>query len=596
MKKIFVVGNLTKDVYLKLNDERMLADEHSVKWLDISFDGSEHRYFRRLSVHSGLAVAIDVLNRLGLETGFVDAGHHHKDYRYILSNENRASIFVPSTVSPTLWQEPQDEIGAVFVDNSANMTEELAGNVAAFLGRHEDVTIGGWYLKGGMASAGGTINFVSEKADFVGDKVFLVGKNEIDGKLDGKTATVRFHLNDKEELLTVSTVRSIIASTIFGALLLGRPLAEALLLAKYNVENATLHTVNSLKKLEGMISGKEYEVIGASGEVKVETEPEQTVRRLMKKGKGILAADESGGSIERKFAARLIENNEKNRRDYRNIFLSLPNLGEYVSGAIMFDETARQHADNGQNFVDFVTSHGVIAGIKVDQGLVDIPNHAGEKMTDGLDGLLDRMVEYHNMGFSFAKWRAAFEIKDGLPSEFAIAKNCEILAEYAAVCQKVGIAPIVEPEVVYDGDYSIDQCAEVTGKILAKLFESLRERSVILGGTILKTNMILAGKKFAVQSTPEEVGAKTAEVLKAHVPVETGGVVFLSGGQSVTQSTENLASVIKHGPFPWSVTFSFARALQDPALIAWDGNNDNFETAQNAFRERLIANTAALRG
>jgi fructose-bisphosphate aldolase class I len=593
MKKIFVVGNITKDVYLKLNDDRMLSDEKSVKWLDISFDGSEHQYFRRLSVHSGLAVAVDVLNRLGLETGFVDSGNHHKDYRYILSSDNRASIFVPSAVSPTLWQEPKNEIDAIFVDNSAKMSAELTDSISAYLNKHEKTLIGGWKL-GQVSSAVGAINFVSEETDFLGDNVFLIGKQEIRGKLGGESASVSFHLNDREELLTPSTTRSIISSTIFGAFLLGRPLAEILLLAKYNVENATLHTVNSLKKLEEMIRGKEYEVLGASSATKVETEPEQTVRQLMVRGKGILAADESGGSIEKKFAARLIENSEKNRRDYRNIFLSLPDLNKYVSGAILFDETARQHADNGQNFVDFLTSHGVIAGIKVDQGLVEIPNHAGEKMTDGLNGLLERMVEYHALGLKFAKWRAAFEIKDNLPSDFAINKNCEILAEYAAVCQKAGIAPIVEPEVVHDGNYSIDQCAEVTSKILMKLFDKLREKSVVLGGTILKTNMVLAGKRFSAQSTPEEVGAKTAEVLKATVPVETGGVVFLSGGQSVTQATDNLAAVINHRPFPWNVTFSFARALQDPALEAWDGDNANFETAQNAFRDRLIANTTAL--
>ncbi|MDR2336709.1 MAG: fructose-bisphosphate aldolase class I, partial [Candidatus Nomurabacteria bacterium] len=446
-----------------------------------------------------------------------------------------------------------------------------------------------------MASAHGAVSFVSDKVDFLGDKVFLVRKNEISAKLSGEEASVKFHLNDKEELLTTSTVRSIISSTIFGALLLGRSLTEALLLAKYNVENATLHTVNSLKKLEEMARDKEYEVVSA-GTAKVETEAEQTARQLMARGKGILAADESGGSIEKKFAARLIENNEKNRRDYRNIFLSLPDLNKYVSGAIMFDETVRQHADNGQNFVEFLSTRGVIPGIKVDQGLIDIPYHAGEKMTDGLNGLLDRMIEYHGLGLRFAKWRAAFEIKGGLPSEFAISENCEILAEYAVICQKVGITPIVEPEVVYDGDYSIDKCAEVTGRILAKLFEKLHEKSVILGGTILKTNMVLAGKQFAVQSTPEEVGAKTAEVLRANVPVETGGVVFLSGGQTVTQATDNLAAVIKHSPVPWAVTFSFARALQDPALSAWNGHNDNFEAAQNAFRARLVANTAVLKG
>jgi fructose-bisphosphate aldolase class I len=288
-----------------------------------------------------------------------------------------------------------------------------------------------------------------------------------------------------------------------------------------------------------------------------------------------------------------IPDDEQHRRDYRNIFFTTPNLEDYASGVILFDETARQHADNGQDYVSFLTDRGVIPGIKVDQGLVNYED-SDEKYTQGLDGLPERLAEYYQMGARFAKWRAAFEVTDHSPSDRAIKDNADILASYAKDCQNANIVPIVEPELVYDGDYTIEQNIEITSKILDQLFKSLAEKDINLAGCILKVNMVLAGKKQEKQSTPEEVGKATAMVLREHVPKELAGVVFLSGGQSVTQATDNLQAVTNNGPFPWNVTFSFARALQDPALQAWKGDNANADTARAAFRERLIANARAL--
>ncbi len=327
---------------------------------------------------------------------------------------------------------------------------------------------------------------------------------------------------------------------------------------------------------------------------------------LVSPRKGILAADESGGSIKKKFAQLNIPDTTENRRDYRNIFLSTPSLNKYVNGVILFEETAYQFADNGQNFVDFLISRQIIPGIKVDQGLAPLseidPNYQNstETYTKGLDGLEDRLKKYHDTGLRFAKWRAAFNIElnsEGrivTPSEFAISENCRILAEYAKTCQSNNIVPIVEPEVVYDGNYGIENSAAVTSQILDCLFEKLAEHQVKLPACILKVNMVLAGKQFETQSTSSEIGEKTAEVLKNHVPNDLAGVVFLSGGQTPEQATENLAAVTKNGPFPWPVTFSFARALQDPALFAWRGDNNNTETARQAFEDRLIKNTEVL--
>jgi fructose-bisphosphate aldolase class I len=288
-----------------------------------------------------------------------------------------------------------------------------------------------------------------------------------------------------------------------------------------------------------------------------------------------------------------IPDDEQHRRDYRNIFFTTPELEKYVNGVILFDETARQMADDGRDFVTYLASKGIIPGIKVDQGLEPFEG-SDEKWTKGLDGLSTRLTEYYNMGARFAKWRAAFEITDHSPSEMAIQKNAEILAKYALDCQNAGIVPIVEPEVVYDGDYPIEKNIECTSKILDALFAELKNKEVKLPGCILKVNMVLAGKKQAVQSTPEEVGRATAQVLREHVPSELAGVVFLSGGQSGEQATENLQAVTNEGPFPWPVTFSYARALQDPALKAWQGNNDNCDAAREAFRLRLVANADAL--
>ena len=365
-------------------------------------------------------------------------------------------------------------------------------------------------------------------------------------------------------------------------------------LAKANVEGARLSGTMNIDTLEAEITDDYYKIQGKGKESKM-LELEANAKKLMTLGKGILAADESGGSIHKKFESMNIPDDEQHRRDYRNIFFTTPDLEKYVNGVILFDETARQFADDGTNFIDFLGRKGIMAGIKVDQGLVNFEN-SPEKYTQGLEGLPERLKEYYDMGARFAKWRAAFEMNQELkPSQMAIEKNAEILAQYALDCQNAGIVPIVEPELVYDGYYTIEQNIEYTGKILDALFAAMRNKGVNNAGAILKVNMVLAGKKYEIQSTPAEVGKATADVLRDHVPSDLAGVVFLSGGQTVEQATENLQEVTNNGPFPWPVTFSYARALQDPALKAWQGNNDNADAAREGFKARLIANCNALK-
>lgn len=309
--------------------------------------------------------------------------------------------------------------------------------------------------------------------------------------------------------------------------------------------------------------------------------------------RGILAADESGGSIAKKFESMNIPDTAKNRRDYRNVFLSTPDLSDYCGGVILFEETAEQKSDNGKLFGDFLLDHNVLPGIKLDRGLQDLPNFDNAKYTRGLDDLPDRLKKYHQQGFRFAKWRAALEItnEDGeitLPTDQAIEANNFILTMYALECQKAGVVPIVEPELVYDGNYNIETAALATTKIISDLMDKLVYYKVNLPGLILKCNMVLAGKQYKTLSSPEAVAAATAAVLGKTVPKQIGAVVFLSGGQTPLQAAQNYHAIrSRASELPFTVSFSFARALQDPALKAWKGNNDNFETAQAAFLKQL---------
>ncbi|MBR3378099.1 fructose-bisphosphate aldolase class I [Candidatus Saccharibacteria bacterium] len=611
MPSILIVGNVTKDVYLRLDNRinHFETDQNGVKWLDLSFDNSHFNYYSRVSIYGGASISLEVLSRFGLDASisgtpatFLDgqfvAKDIHTTYRYILCQDENTSHLEPSEEIYTTWQVPATNPDWIYLDSSAVISPKLATEIvdylnlsrttklALFVGRHANQNTS--HIKELINRAALIINSVPLEEQH--DDVITIGKDYIE--YQGRK--VNWALSNKRDILTRLSVHLTIAASVLGALALGKSPDEALLLARANAENSKLSSTLNLSTLEKNIADDYYRVQNTNKE-QVMPEIEVTAAKLMESGKGILAADESGGSIHKKFETMFIPDDEQHRRDYRNIFFTTPELEKYVSGAILFDETARQTADNGKTFVEYLNDRGVIPGIKVDQGLVNFEN-SDEKYTQGLDGLPDRLKEYYDMGARFAKWRAAFEVTDHSPSDMAIQKNCEILASYASDCQDANIVPIVEPELVYDGDYPIEKNIEYTGKILDQLFVELKKKQINLAGCILKVNMVLAGKRQEKQSSPEEVGRATAKVLREHVPSELAGVVFLSGGQSVTQATNNLHAVIKNGPFPWTVTFSFARALQDPALKAWKGNNDNADAARKAFHERLIANTEALRG
>ena len=609
---ILIVGNVIKDVYLNLDTrtEKFESDKHDTNWLDLSFNASEHHFFNRSSNLGGATVSLEVLTKLGLtaminnsdikltEDGFASSTSA-ETYRYIMLADDKPCYFVPTAYKTTTFTPPAEAYDYLYIDRSAELDQTAASRITAYL----DVSPSTKLILYIRNSNNQSLNTLIPRASLI----FLENPNEsaqtqalpLDNIDPSKIITITehrlAHKNISEpisihrvDILTHLSAYSIASATILGNFILGQSIEDSLRLARINVENSKLNsslTLEQLKSMDDNQTPNNLELIASN---------------LVLYPKGILAADESGGSIHKKFNQLQIADTYDNRRDYRNIFFTTPNLADYINGVILFDETARQIADDGQNFVDYLTGKRIIPGIKVDQGLEPLNPNSLETITKGLDGLDRRLAEYYQMGLRFAKWRAAFELRinqngDVLtPTDEAITKNCDNLAQYAFACQQAGIVPIVEPEVVYDGYYDIDKSAAVTAKILDQLFKSLTDTGVNLRACILKVNMILSGKQYDKQSTPAEVGQATAKVLKEHVPTDLAGVVFLSGGQTVEQATDNLAEITKNGPYPWPVTFSFARALQDPALYAWQGDNANADAARTAFLKRLKANAEAL--
>jgi fructose-bisphosphate aldolase class I len=312
-------------------------------------------------------------------------------------------------------------------------------------------------------------------------------------------------------------------------------------------------------------------------------------------GRGILAADESSGTIKKRFDAIGVECTEDNRRDYRELLFRSEGMSN-ISGVILFDETIRQKAKDGTPLVKIIETAGTLPGIKVDKGAHPLPFCPGEMATEGLDGLRERLAEYRGLGAKFAKWRAVINIGPGIPSYACVNANAHALARYAALCQDEGIVPIVEPEVIMDGDHDIDRCAEVTEFALKMLYEQLYYARVKLEGTVLKPNMVVPGKKSPNQASLAEVAEKTLRVLKECVPAAVPGIAFLSGGQSDLDATARLDTMNKLGGLPWKLSFSFSRALQAAPQKAWAGKAENVQAAQRAFSHRAEMNSLASRG
>jgi len=322
-----------------------------------------------------------------------------------------------------------------------------------------------------------------------------------------------------------------------------------------------------------------------------------TVRELVGPGRGILAADESDDTIRRRFQALGIENTAESRRRYRDLLFTTPDIGRFISGVILFDETIRQKADDGTSFPAVLKRAAIVPGIKVDRGAKTLASSPSEKITEGLDGLRERLAEYRGLGARFAKWRAVITIGDGIPTLLCIEANAHALARYAALCQEAGLVPIVEPEVLMDGDHTIERCFEVTEATLHRVFRALQDHRVVLEHALLKPNMVVAGIQCPQQAGVDEVAELTVRCLRRTVPAAVPGIVFLSGGQSAERATAHLNAMNRlPGPRPWPLSFSFARALQAPAMETWRGEPSKVAAAQKAFRHRAECNAAAREG
>ena len=329
----------------------------------------------------------------------------------------------------------------------------------------------------------------------------------------------------------------------------------------------------------------------------VQDELRATIARIVQPGKGIVAADESTPTITKRFKAVGIESTEETRRAYRTLLFTTKGAADYVAGYILYEETLNQKTDDGTPLPDLLVKQGVLPGIKVDKGTTALPNADGDLITQGLDGLIERLKEYKTKGARFAKWREVYGITDKNPTPLGVEANAEVLARYAAICQAEGIVPIVEPEVLIDGNHTLERCHEVSEAVLSAVFAALRRHRVLLEGMVLKPSMVIPGKENANKANPEVVAKATLEVLRRNVPSAVPTINFLSGGQSPEQATANLNAMNVMWPSaPWVLSFSYARALQDPPMKIWAGKSENVSAAQRAFHQRLKMNSLAREG
>ena len=318
---------------------------------------------------------------------------------------------------------------------------------------------------------------------------------------------------------------------------------------------------------------------------------------IVAKPKGLLAADESGPTIKKRFDSIKVESTEESRRRYRELLFTTEGIERYISGVILYDETLRQSSSDGTPFSNLLSSRGIIPGIKVDKGAKALALYSGDKITEGLDGLRDRLAEYRQLGARFAKWRAVIEVDEhDVPSAYAVRANAHALARYAALCQEAGLTPIVEPEVLMDGAHDIGRCEVVTSRVLEQVFAELDAHRVLFEGMLLKPNMVIAGKNCTNQASTQQVAEATVRCLMRYVPAAVPGIVFLSGGQSPADATDHLNAMNAMGSHPWQLSFSYGRALQEPVLEAWKGQESNVPAAQQAFFKRCRLNGLAREG
>lgn len=608
MSKILIIGNVLKDVYLKLDDRRndFEEDERGISWLELGFNGAAHDFFRRTSVYGGAAVTLSVMSHLGVDAKILNSQTEFKNgeilwqdepagYRYILCHNGGITYFVPSSRKVTDWAMPADSPEWILVDRSTIVSPKLVDELKNFL-KFSPTTKLAVHAEKHRSPAGerlaemADILFVeNEPPTHVEEKI--VDKIELDKPTEQLVCHIsprRIVMGDAEEswslsradMITHLTVYSTIVATILGVISVGGSVAEAVLWAKINAEQATLERSLTARKLQEL----------ARNEREKRDNVRLVAKSLMAPRRGVLAADESDKTLAERLARFGIPATSKSRRAYREMLLTTPQLDSYISGVILTSETAEQKIQ-GRNYVEYLTNRGIIPGVKADLGQVKLQG-SDETTTLGIEGLHERLNDLYKKGLRFAKWHMLFKIGENLPSFIAVEKNAELAAGFAKECQLAGLVPMVESDILYDGDYSIERSIEVTDRVLTVVFDKLAERRVDLAGCILKTNMVMAAKDAVAPTTPREVGYATAAILRHAVPRQLAGVLFLSGGLEPKAATQNLSEICKNKPFEWPVSFAFSRALQDPVMMTWKGHDDG--AAQAALKRKLQDNVVAL--
>ena len=612
MSKILIVGNVLKDVYIKLDDRHndFETDERGIDWLNLGFNGEAHSFFQRTSVYGGAAVSLSVLHRLGLNAEVMGSRTEFSDgevtwmdqpdnYRYIFCHKDEITYFVPSARKETNWSMPSGTPEWILIDRSANITSRLVNELKNFL-KFSPATKLAVHAEKHATPSG---KLLREMADvlFIEDEPAMHPEVEIVDKVetDHPSKQLVCHISPRKivfsdaekswslsrtDMMTHLTVYSTIVATVLGVISVGGSPADAVLWARINAEQATIAGSLSAKKLQEL----------AKKEKDKRDNLRYVTQLIMAKQHGILAMDESDQKLTERLVRAGITGTESQRKAWREMILTTPDLRRFVSGVILSDTGAKQKVKSGQNLIEYLTSQGLVPGLKVDRGLAEIVE-TGESYTVGIEDLSERVRRAYDQGFRFAKWRAKFEIQHNQPSFIAVERNAELLASFAKECQLAGIVPVVESDILWTGDYSIEDCVATTDRVLGSIFLKLEQRHIDLSGCIIKTNMITSGPEAQHQANSEEIGMATAAIMRHVVPKYTGGVLFLSGGQPSKVATQNFTAICQNSPYPWPVSFAFGRALQEPAMTLWKGSPENIVSAQAALKRHLEANCEAMR-
>lgn len=611
MSKILIIGNVLKDIYIKLDDRHndFETDEQGIDWLNLGFNGAAHNFFQRTSVYGGAAVSFAVLHRLGLDTEILNSRVEFQDgevswldqpddYRYIFCHKDEITYFVPTNRKQTDWTMPDGTPEWILIDRSTTASSKLVEELKNFL-KFSPTTKLAVHAERRTTPAGQKLKTMADIV-FVEDEppmhppVEIIDKVEVEPpskQLICHISPRKIIFSDAEEswslskvdMMTHLTVYSTIVATILGVISVGGSPADAVLWARINAEQATI---------AGSLSAKKLQVL-ALEERKKRQNLQYTTQLIMAPKKGIMAMDESDQKLTSRLAKAGIPGDAKHRQAFREIVFTAPDIERFLSGMIFSAESAKQKVAR-QHAIEYITNRGIIPGLKADKGLAKLPE-TDEPYTLGINDLFDRMRSAYNDGFRFAKWRAEFHIDKDQPSFIAVEKNSILLASFAKECQLAGIVPIIESDLISDGDYTIEQAAATTDRILTSVFEKLEQRHVDFKSCILKTNMVINGNNSPLPAAPDAIGMATAAILKHAVSKYTGGVLLLSGGQDSKTTTANFTAICQNAPFPWPFSFAFGRALEEPVLLTWKGDKTKIRSAGAALKRHLENNVDALR-